>query len=430
VNKHLYTIVEIMNVIVCIHFLYGKKLVLNRINLSLICFDLLIFELMRLYGLNQILTMAVYLFIFLYPLFMAENNFRRAAISSMLMVILLSLLPLLTGTPFMYFIPDIFRADDIALIGNSLTLLLLVIGKNFLNRLFQLLCSRNEIVYIAIALFFAGIIIHLNLYKTSKELSFEQLFFLLVFGFLIVVLSYCWQKEREQLHIKEMEIKMHEIYDASFQNLIASVKEKQHDFHNHLQTLENLRYTTHTYEELVREQEKYCSELKENPRYYNLLNIPNPVLAGFLYGKFLDADKRQVSIDFSISILQRYHTIPEYVLVEMIGILWDNALEYVTEKEYSKYISIRLEETQKSMEIEVGNPIDDISYEDIAEFFRWGKSGKENHSGIGLNKLIKYRDKYKFLLIANKRENQGSIWFYVKIVINRKPPHFNDCFFM
>ena len=114
----------------------------------------------------------------------------------------------------------------------------------------------------------------------------------------------------------------------------------------------------------------------------------------------------------------------------MIGILWDNALEYVTEKEYSKYISIRLEETQKSMEIEVGNPIDDISYEDIAEFFRWGKSGKENHSGIGLNKLIKYRDKYKFLLIANKRENQGSIWFYVKIVINRKPPHFNDGFFM
>ena len=103
-NKHLYTIVEIMNVIVCIHFLYGKKLVLNRINLSLICFDLLIFELMRLYGLNQILTMAVYLFIFLYHLFMAENNFRRAAISSMLMVILLSLLPLLTGTPFMYFI--------------------------------------------------------------------------------------------------------------------------------------------------------------------------------------------------------------------------------------------------------------------------------------------------------------------------------------
>ena len=112
----------------------------------------------------------------------------------------------------------------------------------------------------------------------------------------------------------------------------------------------------------------------------------------------------------------------------MIGILWDNALEYVVEKESNRYVSIRLEETHETTELEIGNPIDDISYEDLTEFFRWGKSGKENHSGIGLGKLIKYRDKYKFLLIADKRMHQDCTWFFIKIVLNPKPQPANDGF--
>lgn len=426
---HLYTIIEFLNTIVCIHFLYNKKLKLNIPIILLLLLNAVVFGLINTYHLSPAIILALHISIFLYTLIYMENNIKLAILSNMLTSIITGLLPLLAGLPWMFVITDFPDSDIIALIANASTLIILFLIRKFLGKLFHLLSKQNKLIYCSIALFFSLLIASVIYYKETMEISFEQLFLLIMFGSLIIFLSYSWQKERELLHIREMESHMHELYDASFHNLISSIKEKQHDFHNHLQTLKSLHYTIHSYEELVKEQDKYCSEILEDNKFYGLLNSGSPVLSGFLYGKFLDADKKQIHIDYFISILHRHFPVPEYILVEITGILWDNAVEYIAvNHDLEKCIYLQITETANELTIETGNPVHPLSYAEITDFFQYGNSKKKNHSGIGLNKILKYRDDYHFLLTVDKQNRKEGTWLFIKIIISLKPPHSDDGF--
>lgn len=201
---------------------------------------------------------------------------------------------------------------------------------------------------------------------------------------------------------------------ASFEELIYEIRRNQHDFHNHLQAIYSLHYSIYDYETLVKEQEKYLKFILENTKYYKLLNAHNPVIAGFLYRKILEADVEGYAISFDIKLNKMQPHIPEYILVEIIGILWDNAIEAGREQNKKK-ISLRMDDTKHKFELEVSNPIPNLSYEEIHRFFEAGNTTKGKFRGIGLNKIKEYKKKYKFDLIVEKDEIEEEYWLRIKI---------------
>lgn len=217
---------------------------------------------------------------------------------------------------------------------------------------------------------------------------------LVIFGGLICILGYRCKKEREISCRIEKDLQVHELYDESFKSLLDTMFKKQHEYHNHIQAILSMHYSIHTYEDLVREQNKYCESLVEDTKYFHLLKGNWPVLMGFLYSKFMEADKRGVEVRYSIRIRGRIYTIPEFVMVEVLGILLDNAIEAVEGTE-DPVVYVRIEEEDKFV-VEIGNPAEDISYKKMAQFFEKGYTSKVGHPGLGLCKLVEYGQRYGF----------------------------------
>lgn len=238
---------------------------------------------------------------------------------------------------------------------------------------------------------------------------------LVIFGGLVCVLGYRYKKEREISCRIEKDLQVHELYDESFKSLLDTITKKQHEYHNHIQAILSMHYSIHTYEELVREQNKYCESLAEDTRYFHLLTGNWPVLMGFLYSKFMEADKRGVEVRYSIKIRGRIYTIPEFVMVEVLGILLDNAIEAVEETEFP-VIYVRIVEEDKFV-IEIGNPAEDISYKRMGQFFEKGYTSKIGHPGLGLCKLVEYGQRYGFERKVLKIMYEGRECFAVRLRI-------------
>ena len=249
-------------------------------------------------------------------------------------------------------------------------------------------------VFMAFLVAFSVTIVGIIQYKKEMETSVGQFMMLLLVGSLICILVYSWQSEKENKSKVERELQMHKMYDNSFAGLIATMRKKQHEFHNHLQAIVGMHYTFKTYEELVKEQQKYVGTLLYENKFYGLLSSNWPVLAGFLYSKFLEADAKGIGIKYTLGVELEMCRIPEFVMIEILGILLDNAIEAV-EKIENPMIYVRLVK-EESFSIQVANTIEDLTYGSVIKFFDEGYSSKKGHQGLGLHKIAEYGQRYHF----------------------------------
>lgn len=148
-------------------------------------------------------------------------------------------------------------------------------------------------------------------------------------------------------------------------------------------------------------------------KFYRLLICNWPVVAGFLYNKFKEADEKGINVNYKMTAEQGMCRIPEFVMVEILGILLDNAIEAAMNIENPViYVYIV---NQKGIIVEVSNPILDVTYGEIMHFFEEGYSRKDGHNGLGLYKIAEYSKQYNFepRVIKERYENRD----YLKVRI-------------
>lgn len=378
----------------------------------LILANIVIFELVNSYEVDGIVVSIVYLLIVIYSLVIFEKNLKRVLFSNMLYIIVLGIIQLAVGIGVLLLPFSFLEGDVLAITINASTLIIICVCRRLLERFFSVVVEHSKSIFIVIMFYFCFMVHNLIQYKRDMSFSVAQVLTIVIFGFLICVISYCWQSEKEKRHEKELELQMNQLYGDSFKELIETIQEKQHDFHNHIQAIKSQHYAIHTYDELVKAQEQYCNVLVDDLKYYKLLNKDNPIVTGFLYGKFTEADRQGIRIDYRVELDGNIENVPIYILVEIIGILWDNAVEFVKE-EKEKYVKIFLEKRIDNVKIEISNPINDMSLDEISQLFDRGYSGKKNHSGIGLSKIKKYAEKYKFKVMANKKRKDNKYWLVI-----------------
>lgn len=393
-GERLYTLIEICNIICCLHFIYNKKIKIDVKSILLICTDSILFELINRYGVNRYLSILMYFLIFIYIIAEFGADIKSSVVANLIYVIVLGVGQLVGVLLLTLLRLEFLKASLSAISINLIAFIILLLIRRELHSLYNFAMKKNFVVFIAFLVTFWIIIKGLLQYKKEMETSVSQFMMMLLAGSLTCILVYSWQNEKENKDKVERELQMHKMYDHSFAGLIATMRKKQHEFHNHLQAIIGMHYVIKTYEELVREQQKYVGVLLQENKFYRLLNSNWPVLAGFLYSKFLEADAKGIGIKYTLSVEADMCRIPEFVMIEILGILLDNAIEAV-EKVENPMIYVRVVK-EESFLIQVANTIGDLAYGNIIKFFDEGYSSKNGHQGLGLHKIAEYGQHYHF----------------------------------
>lgn len=189
-----------------------------------------------------------------------------------------------------------------------------------------------------------------------------------------------------------------EEYNKSLEILYDKVKGFQHDFNNIVSTLDG--YIIDNDMDGLKD---YFIDVKKDCKITNNLSILNPRIINnpgiysLLNNKYFKAMNSGVTfeIDYFINLNELH--INTYEFSRILGILIDNAIEEA-EKCDKKIVKIifRKEHRNNRTLIIVENTYSNKDV-DIEEIFKKGKSGKENHSGIGLWEVKKYVSKSKNL---------------------------------
>lgn len=300
---------------------------------------------------------------------------------------------------------EIFTANENTYLGSFLTVIIELIIYRFapVKVIYHFITRKSLIVKSIVLNIFVFFLVIILLSKFSPEMFFQYLtiFFISV---IVLVLSFL-----EILHSQKEIIEKNKQLDAYSQympivnELITHVRMKQHDFDNQIQAIKMLPASCPDYDSLSQKLSSYSDYLIESASCASLLKINMKLIAGFLFSKACQAEESR--IDFQIHILNYNLTtkLQEYDLIEVLGILIDNAFEATGQH---GRIHLYMDCKDTGIIVKITNPGELLTPEMRKNFFTKGYSTKPkiaDHKirGLDLFKMKKLLD-----------ENQGKIYLY------------------
>lgn len=431
--KNIKVLVELFVSLYCLAELFGKRL---KISIHVVILSMVYMFLAVAiddYGFPKYFISILYICIFLYALAYYGESIKRTLINFFLMAVIMTVVQLISFLPLYFFYFERYEEIDInELLINIICLILIVLLSAKINfkKLSDFFEKRNKLIIGVSVLVLIGI--GINFYKMKdigdivSEAYIQLMFFFFIFAFVI----YEWQKSKVDAEKRKTQLEMNGLYYDAYDQLIMLVRERQHDMKNHINTILSIVHTTDNYDELKEKQIEYCNHVMEGTDKAKLvLSVGNPLIAGFMYSKIQEAENRGVVVEHKINIGKTTVVIPEYELVEMAGILIDNALEAmcgtdedieVNQKE--KNIFVSMQETETGLELTVANTSDYMEDDVVAHFFEAGYSSKGKGRGIGLYKLKRMvHEKTGDIIVSNETyHGVNYLQFDIRIPLERK----------
>lgn len=412
---------ETLAYLYCFAATYGKKMKYNIYVVIFVVAQLVLMTGMNDYGFPKYLISLSYALMFTYCILNYKSSIVQAIINIILSIFIMGIVQLLV-----YFVlVTIFRTDN----KNSLVFELLVMIFNFIIIYFMAPKMKLNFVssYLLSKKVLSGLIISFVVtifgsriwkIKLNSSLQGEDFIFTVYFFSMLVLLLIEWQKTKVQAEKQKVQFQMNELYYGAYEDLILSIRKRQHDFKNHLNAIQGMIYTTNSYDELKDQQEKYMSEVMEGNEKTSILTmIENPLIAGFLSIKFQEAERKGIEIAYACRFPDRKIKIPEYELVEMFGILLDNAIEETEKLDNKKKIWVTLSEDAEKLCVDIANTCSETNKDDMARLFTKGYSDKGLNRGIGLYKLQEMINNYHgdIYVTQDVVENSAVIRFVMTI---------------
>lgn len=413
-------LLEILSIVFCVHCLYGEKFKLDIATTSYLAVHMIILTTINYYDLPKVYTLVTYPVIFVYCGVKFGFRIKEIVINNVLYLAIIGGIQLLV-TLLCHFLLKVYVFKEVRLlIVNFVAFLLVMIllPKFRLYRLSIYLQDKERILLIALVFSIAVTVYCVFCYKKIDLIELSQsilLFFSITF---ICILAMQLSKYRVKSKEIETELKMHQLYAESFHSLTENIRMRQHEFDNHINTIYSQHYIYKTYEKLVNAQKDYCRAVVQDNRFNKLLTSGNPIVIGFLYGKFVEIEKLDIEILYKIGIRELNIGIPIYKLVEILGNLMNNAVEALKASKQYKTLYIAVIEKEGILEIEVRNKSEFIEHSEIETFFKKGVSKKGESRGLGLYNVKGICSEYSLQLYCENKNIDNENW--ISFVINNK----------
>lgn len=390
---------EVFTYLYCLAKLFGKKFKLSIHAVVLLILILFLLTAISGYGFPKYLLPLVYIGMFLYGLLYYQASIRLTLVNCFLAAAIVTILQLFMLLPIYYVFVvryELEQGDMYELLINVGCLCFAVLSSRLIKfkRLSDFFIKRNKLIVGVITLFFCGLGISTYQMKYQKNVSVEVYIQMIYFILILLFTIYEWQKTRVDVEKKRMQLEMNSLYYDAYDQLILLIRERQHDMKNHINAILSMIHTTDNYEELAAKQEEYCNYvIGQHEKTKLVLSVGNPLISGFLYSKIQEAEKKGIAVDYRIAMQKTASIVPEYELVEMLGILVDNAIEAlskeieIVDNNNLKGIRLSIQETENNIEVMVANTSEHYEEDMTEHFFETGYSSKGTGRGIGLSKL-------------------------------------------
>lgn len=270
----------------------------------------------------------------------------------------------------------------------------------------QLLCTNFYLLVICIMLFS----------KWDTKSFIELFFIILLCVFSVLAINVDLFHTNLKLQKVEAELQAYQTYLPIVEGLISDVRMKQHNFDNTIQSFAALPLTCNDYESIVNALETYSKEAIEKNLPSNLLKLNYKLIAGFLHTKEKEAIMQQKYLHITIKNYVLQTVIPEYILMQCLGILIDNALEAVPE---DTIVPLLIDSKNAKVQIHISNPSPYISDDLLNQMFQVGYTTKTTTKGhgLGLPFLSEHVKKYNGSLLCQNQKKNGENYVTFKLYI-------------
>lgn len=421
---HIGFLLEIVSILLCIHALYGEKFQLDIKAIIVIATDLILSQLVDEGKIASEMILLLYPVMFIYCIVKFGFNKKELVVNNILYIVIMVVLQAASWIVlnFLDFISlnSLISGIDNLMVNFFVFLVIVLIFPHIgLHKCSVFMQQKMFLVQIFLVVVFLFSIYLISIMKIMDALLPEHYVIIIISLCLLGGVTYMWQKNQYKVREQKVELQMHQMYGEGFQNLVTEIRKRQHDFQNHLNTIYSLHYTCSTFEELVEQQKEYGDAIQQDNKYNKLLSVGNPVIIGFLYGKFLQADKRGITIVYNIKVADLQSKMPIHKLVEIIGNLFDNAMDAVEENDVEKLIYLDFVETPEKIEFKIKNESCHIPQEQLIKMFERGESSKGAQRGLGLANVKQICGEYKCdLQVHNQKDDAGK--FYTDFAICMK----------
>lgn len=411
---------EYMSIVFCMHKAARKKIVLDKyiiffygINLISI---LVSYKYEHMYSWSRILVL---INLFMYgKARLCDKWIEAGKVFGIMLITIPSLqLVLYFGTKFIYESLISEKASGI-LINCIICMMLFLWNPEKLNPIARVVKKYGKLLLFCIFFVFFAYLLYTyyRLEVLIPQLVIQSFSGIIGLG---VLLGLWLNTENEKKH-KEKEIQAYEIYNKTFEEAVTAIRARQHEFDNHINAIKCLQLTIDNPEELVKAQNEYCNQILNDNSFNRLLKLnANPILVGFLYSKFMSAKEQGIVVFHEIHSIKYKKIIEIYELIEVIGILLDNAVEALGEtSEENKVLIVKLlQEDEKNFSIEVSNSSCKYLNCEIEKFCINGYSTKGEKRGFGLTRVKEIVKKYKADIFIENVDYNGENYLRFKIML-------------
>lgn len=414
---------EYLSIILCMHKIAKKKVVLDRYFWMFFLLDLSSILLAHKYREEHgWLMILVYVNFFVYAKMRLCKKWSETVKVFGIMLILIPSMQLVMY----YFMKLIARTTNISynnmligLEGNSLICILLILCKKeyILIVVKGIVKSKSIIVLFIFCVFFSYLLF------IYKKLEFVQDVIVLQIITSIIgmgIISILWINAENEKKITARELQLYELYNKTFEEAIIAIKARQHEFDNHINAIKCMQLTINNHQELIKVQNDYCDKiLLENSMNKILKLHTEPILMGLLYSKLIYAQEQGINVIHEIHSIDLKKRINLNLIVEILGILLDNAIETLIDKKDEKILIVKiLKEKQKGFSIEVANVSRKYKNTEIEKFCICGYSTKGEGRGLGLARVkeIVKKTKADFVIENVSYNSKNFLSFKIKFM--------------
>lgn len=227
----------------------------------------------------------------------------------------------------------------------------------------KLLFQQEKYSFIVSSICSAAVIYAIISFSGSKGLTFSEYFYVICCVAIIALSSYKLNKYR-------YEVKLRTEYSEKYGEVLEQIRERQHKFSNQLNAIYALHQLYHSYH---------------------------------VYQKICEAADHGIRLHTKFTCELESVSIPDIYLVEIIGTLFDNAMENILEERPEAEMYLEITGKEDHVMIEVCNEHPFIHQSEWRKFLQRGYSTKGKGRGLGLYHLKKLMAKYDGdILIQNK----------------------------
>lgn len=407
-------LLEYISIILCIHKAAKEKIEVNcwLVSIFLLEWGLLYTENALIFQTGKII---IYICLLMYTNKIVGGNWRETIKIYGTMFFAIVLLQLLG----MFIISHFFdNKEYYGTIINGFICICIFLWKKEYGQLFINIVSKAKGIYIVLLLYFINLVRMFYLCYIDGYIEFRESIRFLVQTMILSLLLFIWGYQEKENQKKAKELQMYELYNKAFEEVIRTIRSNQHEFRNQINAIKCMKYAVNDKNELLLEQEKYCDYLLKNSEMSDLLKLnAEPALIGFLYAKFSTAVEKHIVIAHTVNAINIREKIPCYDMIEIVGILFDNAVEAIENSNCNnRKIIFKLIEIEKEIILEVSNVSRIYTNNEIEKFLTYGFSTKGKNRGIGLERvkmIIKHIN--ATLLIQNNIYDEEN---YLSFIIN------------